>query len=65
MTELNISMAQNQGTDPRPQYFIKMYKDGTHNCELVPKGREEIDQCTMELEYIPQPPTDEEKIAML
>jgi hypothetical protein len=63
MTELNISMAQNQGIDHRPQHFVKMFKDGTHNCELVPKGREEIDQCTMELEYIPQPPTDEEKIA--
>jgi hypothetical protein len=63
MTELNISMAQNQGTDPRPQYFIKMFKDGTYDCTLVEKGREEIDQCTMELEYIPQPPTDEEKIA--
>jgi hypothetical protein len=48
--------------DPRPQHFIKMFKDGTYDCTLVPKGREELDQCTMELEYVPQPPTDEEKI---
>jgi hypothetical protein len=48
------------GTDPRPLYFVKMFKDGTYECNLA--DREELEQSTMELEYIPQPPTENEKI---
>jgi hypothetical protein len=64
MTEM-IDLKSSQPTqyDPRPQYFVKMLKDGTViSCELVARGREEADQNTMELEYLPQPLTDEEKI---
>ena len=65
MTEiLNVTMTTQDQSDPRPQYFVKICKDGSVlECSIVPKGKEELDQCTMELEYIPQPPTDEEKLA--
>jgi hypothetical protein len=61
MTEIiNATIAQQQPIDPRPLYFVKMFKDGSYTCTLA--DRQEDEQCTMELEYIPQPPTDEEKI---
>ena len=65
MTEiLNVTMTTQDQSDPRPQYFVKMCKDGSIlECSLIPKGKEELDQCTMELEYIPQNPTEEEKLA--
>jgi hypothetical protein len=62
MTEIiNTTIAQPQPIDPRPLYFVKMFKDGSFTCQLA--DRQEAEQCTMELEYIPQPPTLEEKIA--
>lgn len=40
-----------------------MAKDGTVlEASGVPAGKQELDQSTMELEYIPQAPTEQEKI---
>lgn len=55
-------MAKPPEYDTRPQFFVKMFKDGNYDCTPVTKGREELDQNTMELEYIPEPPTEDEKI---
>lgn len=60
MTEL--TMAEKQKTDPRSQYFVKMFKDGSYVSDPVPAGREDDDQNTMELEYKVPDPTEEEKI---
>lgn len=57
-----LTMAEKQKTDPRSQYFVKMFKDGAYVCVLVPAGREDNDQNTMELEYEVPGPTEEEKI---
>ena len=58
---LNIS-TPTLGNTPT-QFFVKMTKDGTVlEASGVPSGKQEIDQSTMELEYIPQPPTEQEKI---
>lgn len=58
---LNISTQPQEKTTN--QYFVKMTKDGTVlEASVVPSGKQEIDQSTMELEYIPQAPTTQEKI---
>lgn len=62
MTEINLSTAKQADYDPRPQYFVKMFKDGSYTAIEIPKGKEELDQSTMELEYLPQLPSEEEKI---
>ena len=59
MTEL--TMAVKPEYDPRPQFFVKMYKDGTYDCKSM-DGRGELDQNTMELEYPVPESSDEEKI---
>ena len=57
---LNISTQPQEKTTN--QYFVKMTKDGTVlEVSVVPSGKQEIDQSTMELEYIPQAPTTQEK----
>ena len=44
------------------QYFVKMFKDGSYKIKPVPDKLAEIDQSTMELEYFPPPPTEQEKV---
>ena len=58
---LNISTPTPGNT--QTQFFVKMTKDGTViEGSSVPTGKQELDQSTMELEYIPQAPTEQEKI---
>jgi hypothetical protein len=60
MTEISMKSAKRE-IDPRPLYFVKMYKDGTFECsEVIDRG--EPEQNSMELEYLPPDPTTEEKI---
>jgi len=59
MTEL--TMAEKTEYDPRPQFFVKMFKDGTYDCKSM-DGRGELDQNTMELEYPVSESSEEEKI---
>jgi hypothetical protein len=60
MTEISLTSKTTEPNDPRPLYFVKMFKDGSFTCQLA--DRQELEHSTMELEYIPPPPTDEEKI---
>ena len=60
MTELKT--ADKPEYDPRQQYFVKMFKDGTYKCEQVSLSMKDFDQNTLELEYPIPEPTEEEKI---
>ena len=63
MADLNLTSSNNlPAFDLRPEYFVKMFKDGSYDVTLLPFTRAEAEHNTMELEYLIPEPTEEEKL---